>query len=84
VAPSFAGDTIYAWSEVTGKSELPGHGDVGALRLRTIAAKDHPCTDFPKASGDGKYPEPVVLDLDYSVLMPRGRPGGRSGSQPRR
>ena len=73
VAPSFAGDTIYAWSEVTGKSELAGRQDVGALRLRTIAAKDHPCTDFPKADADGKYPDPVVLDLDYSVLLPRGR-----------
>jgi 2-methylfumaryl-CoA hydratase len=75
VAPSFAGDTIYAWSEVIGKSELAGRGDLGALRLRTIAAKDHPCMDFPKASADGKYPEAVVLDLDYSVLMPRRKPG---------
>ena len=73
VHPSFAGDTVYAWSEVTGKSELAGRADLGALRLRTIAAKDHPCTDFPKAGADGKYPEPVVLDLDYSVLIPRGR-----------
>ena len=40
-------------------------------RLRTIAAKDHPCADFPKPSADGKYPEAVLLDLDYSVLMPR-------------
>jgi 2-methylfumaryl-CoA hydratase len=79
VAPSFAGDTIYAWSEVVGKSALAGRGDLGALRLRTIAAKDHPCTDFPKADADGKYPAPVVLDLDYSVLMPRGRAGRRRG-----
>jgi 2-methylfumaryl-CoA hydratase len=71
VAPSFAGDTIYAWSEVTGKSELAGHGDLGALRLRTIATKDHPCTDFPRSGADGKYPEAVILDLDYSVLLPR-------------
>ena len=71
VAPSFAGDTIYAWSEITGKSEVPGHGDLGALRVRTIAAKDHPCTEFPRSGADGKYPEAVVLDLDYSVLMPR-------------
>jgi 2-methylfumaryl-CoA hydratase len=76
VNPSFAGDTIYAWSEVAGKSEVPGRGDLGALRLRTIAAKDHPCTDFPKAGGDGKYPDAVVLDLDYSVLLPRGPRGG--------
>jgi 2-methylfumaryl-CoA hydratase len=77
VAPSFAGDTVYAWSEVTAKTEMPGRSDLGALRLRTIAAKDHPCADFPKADAAGKYPESVVLDLDYSVLMPRGRLGGR-------
>jgi 2-methylfumaryl-CoA hydratase len=36
-APSFAGDTIYAWSEVLARHELPGRGDVGALRIRTVA-----------------------------------------------
>jgi 2-methylfumaryl-CoA hydratase len=71
VAPSFAGDTVYAWTEVLAREELPGRADIGALRLRTIAAKDHPCADFPKPSADGKYPEAVLLDLDYSVLMPR-------------
>ena len=71
VAPSFAGDTIYAWSEVLDKAELPGRGDCGALRLRTIAAKDHACGDFPAKGGEGKYHPAVVLDLDYWVLMPR-------------
>ncbi len=70
VAPSFAGDTLYAWSEVLAKAELPGRSDVGALRLRTVAAKDHPCADFPDKAGEGYHPA-VVLDLDYWVLMPR-------------
>ena len=36
VAPAFAGDTVYAWSEVLDRAEIPGHSDsVGALRLRT-------------------------------------------------
>ena len=65
VNPCFAGDTVYAWSEVTAKSALPGRSDAGALRLRTIATKDRPCADFP-AEG----PE-ILLDLDYTVLMPR-------------
>jgi 2-methylfumaryl-CoA hydratase len=71
VAPSFAGDTIYAWSEVLEKIELPGRGDLGALRLRTVAAKDRPCADFPLHGPDGKPDPAVVLDLDYTVLMPR-------------
>jgi 2-methylfumaryl-CoA hydratase len=71
VAPSFAGDTIYAWSEVLEKSELPDRRDVGALRLRTIATKDLACAGFPGLDATGKYPEAVVLELDYTVLMKR-------------
>jgi len=70
VAPLFAGGTVYAWSEVLAKSELPGRTDVGALRLRTVAACDKPCTDFPLKTGDD-YDPAVLLDLDYWVLMPR-------------
>ena len=71
VNPSFAGDTIYAWSEVLDVIELPGRTDLGALRLRTIAAKDRPCADFPGPDAEGKYPADVVLDVDYTVLLPR-------------
>jgi 2-methylfumaryl-CoA hydratase len=70
VAPLFAGCTVFAWSEVLGKSELPGRSDVGALRLRTIATKDRPCTDFPLKSGDHDDAA-VILDLDYWALIPR-------------
>ena len=70
VAPCFAGNTLYAWSEVLDKAEVAGRPDVGALRLRLVAAKDHPCADFPDRSGDGYHPA-VVLDLDYWALMPR-------------
>ncbi len=69
--PTFAGDTVYAWSEVLERIELPGRHDVGALRIRTVATKDHPCADFPLRGEDGKYLPHVVLDLDYTVLMPR-------------
>jgi 2-methylfumaryl-CoA hydratase len=73
VAPTFAGDTVYAWSEVLGKTPLPGRGDLGVLRLRTVATKDHACTDFPYKNADGQYHPAVVLDFDYQVLMPRVR-----------
>lgn len=71
VAPSFAGDTIYAWSEVLDKTALPGREDIGALRLRTLAAKDHPSHDFPGQDAEGRYHPAVVLDFDYLVLIPR-------------
>jgi 2-methylfumaryl-CoA hydratase len=70
VAPTFAGDTVYAWSEVLDKMPLPGCSDLGALRLRTVATKDHACASFPYKNSDGKYDSAVVLDLDYDVLMP--------------
>ena len=70
VAPLFAGLTVYAWSEVLGKAELPGRRDVGALRLRTVATKDRPCADFPLKAGEADDPA-VILDLDYWVLIPR-------------
>lgn len=69
--PTFAGHTVYAWSEVLDRLELPGRSDVGALRLRTVATKDLACADFPLRGEDGKYLPEVVLDLDYTVLMPR-------------
>ncbi len=69
--PVFAGDTIYAWSEVLERIEIPGREDCGALRLRTVAAKDLPCGDFPLKHADGKYHPAVVLDLDYTIVMPR-------------
>lgn len=74
VNPSFAGDTIYAWTEVIERIELPGRNDVGALRLKTRAAKDRLCSDFPGAGG-GALPAgdaaALVLELDYTVLMKR-------------
>ena len=70
VAPLFAGDTVFAWSEVLERAEIPGRADIGALRLRTIATKDRLCADFPGA--DGTAPDPaVILDLDFWALMPR-------------
>ena len=75
VAPLLAGDTVYAWSEVLETMPLPGRDDIGALRLRTVATKDHACADYPYKNADGADHPAVVLDLDYTALMPR-RPTG--------
>jgi 2-methylfumaryl-CoA hydratase len=69
--PTFAGDTVYAWSEVLERIELPGNDRIGALRLRTVATRDRSCADFPLMGEDGKYDPAVVLDFDYTVLIPR-------------
>lgn len=71
VAPTFGGDTIYAWTEVLERAPSPGRSDLGALRVRTIATKDCPCDAWPGKGSDGKYHPAVVLDLDYWLLLPR-------------
>jgi len=73
--PTFGGDTLYAYSEVLDKWELPGRRDLGALRLRMVGMKNLPPAELaaPQVEEDGKqrYHPSVVLDLDYTVLMPR-------------
>jgi 2-methylfumaryl-CoA hydratase len=71
VAPCFAGDTIYAWSEIIEKAELPGRVDVGALRVRLVGLKNRTAEGFPRLKADGSYEEGVVLDLDLWVVMVR-------------
>jgi 2-methylfumaryl-CoA hydratase len=72
VAPLFAGDTVFAWSEVIETAALPGRDDIGALKVRTVATKNRPCADFPLRERDGYEPH-VVLELDYWALTPRRR-----------
>jgi 2-methylfumaryl-CoA hydratase len=69
VAPVFAGDTIYAWSEILEMATLPGRTDVGLLRTRLRATKNQPCATFPEAAG-GPDAAGVVLDLDAWLAMP--------------
>ncbi|MEM7435835.1 MAG: MaoC family dehydratase [Myxococcota bacterium] len=74
--PTFAGDTIYAYSEVLDKADLPQRTDCGALRVRLVGLKDVAATaaGFPrKVVKDGRdvYSPDVVLDLDYWLLVPR-------------
>ncbi len=70
VAPLFAGNTVFAWSEILDAQPLSGREDVGALRVRTIATKDQPTDAFPARHGED-YDPSVILDLDYWVLIPR-------------
>jgi 2-methylfumaryl-CoA hydratase len=71
VAPCFAGDTIYAWSEVRETAELPGRADLGALRVRLVALKNRPAAGFPLKTPQGDYEDDVILDLDVWLLIPR-------------
>jgi len=74
--PTFAGDTVFAWTDVIERIDL-GRPDAGALRLRLVGVKNaDPATEdqpFKVTAEDGRerYHPNVVLDLDYTVLMPK-------------
>jgi len=75
--PTVGGDTLYAWTEVLERIDL-GRPEAGALRLRLVALKDlDPNKEAVELkvrdaeSGREQYHPNVVLDLDYTVLMPR-------------
>ncbi len=67
-APAFAGDTVYAWSEVLEAAETEAPG-VGALRLRLVATRGRD-ESMTLRGADGKYAADVLLDLDYWALIP--------------
>ncbi|MEX2246198.1 MAG: MaoC family dehydratase [Dehalococcoidia bacterium] len=75
--PTFAGDTLFAWTEVLERVEL-GRADVGGLRLRLAGVKnaDPSSEEVPlrvrdEESGRERYHQNVVLDLDYVALIPK-------------
>ena len=69
VAPCFAGDTIYAWSEILETAEIPARSDIGALRTRLVAVKNRACSDFPLRTAKGEYDDGVLLDLDLWLVL---------------
>jgi len=73
--PTFGDDTIYTWSEVLDKWELSGRTDVAALRLRMVGVKNIPAIKVSErqvtTNGKQHYHPNVVLDLDYTVLIPK-------------
>jgi 2-methylfumaryl-CoA hydratase len=73
VAPTFAGDTLRAFTEVVDRAELPTRRDVGALRLRLTTVKNVSAEELaavpPLLSGTKE--SRIVLELDYWALFPR-------------
>jgi 2-methylfumaryl-CoA hydratase len=71
--PTYAGDTIYAYTEIVETIEV-GRDDIGLLRLRTVGIKNQVSKEIlnPKDS-EGKYLPNVVLDLDYTVVIPKNK-----------
>jgi hypothetical protein len=70
VAPTFAGDTLRAFTEVV---ERASRRDVGALRLRLSAVKNVTPAELPMVPSllSGTKDPRLVLELDYWALFPR-------------
>jgi 2-methylfumaryl-CoA hydratase len=85
--PTFAGDTLFAWTDILERVEI-GRDDIGALRLRLVAVKnvdpnqeEVPLKVRDDESGRERYHAGVVLDLDYVALIPkRAAAADRKGS----
>jgi 2-methylfumaryl-CoA hydratase len=69
--PSFANDTIYCATEVIDAWALPNRTDIGALRLRMVGIKNMSPNELKDFKTETGYHPNVVLDLDYTVAMPR-------------
>jgi len=69
--PTYARDTIYAYTQII---DTINHRreDIGLLRLRTIGIKNQKSEEIkaPKDQ-DGKYLKNIILDLDYTVVIPK-------------
>ena len=74
-APTFAGDTVYAFSEIVDKWEITGREDVGALRVKTWGVKnisaDKIDNPYSEVEGEVMLKSEIVLELDYTLLMPK-------------
>ena len=61
-APLFAGDTVFAATEILGKRELPGRPDLGVLETRLFGYK-------PKAKQSAERVQ--IFELDREIVVKR-------------
>jgi 2-methylfumaryl-CoA hydratase len=69
-APAFAGDTVYAATQVVDAFAIAGRNDIAGLRLRTLAFKNRRTEAFAEFSPGARQAEGVILELDYVVVLP--------------
>jgi len=75
IAPTFAKDTIYAFSMVLDKWQIPSRKDVGAIRIKTWGVKNAATETISSPPLDETHrfsaESGVVLELDYTLLFPK-------------
>jgi 2-methylfumaryl-CoA hydratase len=70
--PMFGNDTLYCRHVVLSRDAFPERTDLGILRLRMIGVKNALPASLESLRPGEKHPS-VILDLDYSVFIPRGQ-----------
>ncbi|MGE4596834.1 MAG: MaoC family dehydratase [Methylophilaceae bacterium] len=74
--PTFSGDTLFTKTIVTAKDKIPGRSDLGVLKLKMIGIKNKTSESLQSIYQDNSYNKiydpNVVLELDYSVVLPKG------------
>jgi 2-methylfumaryl-CoA hydratase len=73
-APLFAGDTVFAATEILGKRDLPGRADVGVLETRLhghkfVRAKE--AEDGENADAPEGWKKVPIFELDRDVVVKR-------------
>ena len=69
--PTYAKDTIYCYSIIKEMIEIE-RKDIGLMRVQTIGLKNKTPKEMAShLDENGKYLDNVVLDLDYTVIVPR-------------
>ena len=70
VAPLFAGDTVYAWSEVLDTADCRPRRRRRCCACARSPPRTSPAPPIPDREGDAYHPS-VILDLDYWAFMPK-------------
>jgi 2-methylfumaryl-CoA hydratase len=75
-APFFAGDTVFAATEVLGKRDYPGRADVGILSTRLLGHKFERTRDGEKLDGDVAEAPPGfkktrIFELERELVVKR-------------
>lgn len=72
--PSFAGDTIYCQSTISDIQPVDGLPDLSIVRINMLGIKNNDPENMSFLTqienGKTRYHQDVVLDLDFSVIMP--------------
>jgi 2-methylfumaryl-CoA hydratase len=75
-APLFAGDTVFAATQILGKRDLPGREDVGVLATRLLGHKFERAKDGEKLEGEAAdapagWKKTRIFELDRELVVKR-------------